>query len=71
MTLLNSGHDFILLLFAQERMYGQADDFAGSFFRFREVAQFVAATCENGLLMQALGIIDGGRDSFGTSLVPP
>ncbi len=50
-------------------MHGEAEDFAGGFLGFREITPFVAARGEDGLLVEAFGIIDGGGDASGFQLL--
>ena len=60
--------DGVLVGFGQKRMHGETEDFAGGFFGFWEVAPFISAGGEDGLLVEALGVINGGGDAAGFEL---
>jgi hypothetical protein len=58
----------ILVGFGQKRMHGKAQDFPRGLFGFRKVAPFVAEFAEHWLLVEAFGVIDGGRYAGGFQL---
>src|SRR5262245_58005403 len=60
---LHGRHDLVLIGLAQIRMHRQADDFARSLFRFGQGAPSRRAG-EDRLLVQALRVINGRRDSL-------
>ena len=57
-------HDLILRLLGEEWVHGQTDHLARSTLRFGECTELVPKRGEDRLLVKALRIIDGGRDSL-------